>query len=242
MERIFAVSAIIQNAIQHGLPFAVTFLDLENAFSSVSHGLISDVLSHCKLPNQITYITNLYSKLTGYVKTKEWTTDTFKIGRGVFQGDTLSPLIFLIAFNPVIQLAQSLTTCGFRLKLPSNLPEMPTVNSYIYALWDEPNSDEPSGWYFAKVVSLDTDGSICLRYRKGNLMEVLDLSDLKWFPTQGTDKWYRPPGEITGIAADTRSKPHKIKGFADDLTIISPTCSDHSQALKAISDTCQDLD
>ena len=90
MERIFTVSAIVQNALQHGLPLAMTFLDLENAFGSVSHELILDVLSHCQLPQEvISYVANLYSKLTAYVKTKKWSTDKFRIGRGVFQGDTL---------------------------------------------------------------------------------------------------------------------------------------------------------
>jgi len=90
----------------------MTFLDLENAVGSVSHELILDMLVHCTLPQEvISYITNLYSKLTVFVKTKEWSTDKFKIGRGVSQGDTFSPVIFLISFNPIIQLAQSLNTC-----------------------------------------------------------------------------------------------------------------------------------
>ena len=129
MEHIFSVSAIIQNAFQHGLPLAMTFLDLENAFGSISHELFLDMLSYCILPQEITaYIADLYAKLTAYVKTKEWSTDNFKIGRGVFQGDTLSLLIFLIAFNPIIQLAQSVNTCGFRIRMPNSLPEMPKTN------------------------------------------------------------------------------------------------------------------
>ena len=130
VEHIFAVSAIVQNALQNGLPFAMTFLDLQNAFGSISHHLILDVLVHCRLPEQITaYITDLYSKLMAYVKTKKWSTGQLKIGRGVFQGDTLSPLIFLIAFNPIIQLAQSLDTCGFHLRLPKSQCDSPKSNS-----------------------------------------------------------------------------------------------------------------
>ena len=43
---------------------------------------------------------------------------SFNIKRGVFQGDTLSPLIFLAVFNTLIQLCNSLSTCGFSLRLP----------------------------------------------------------------------------------------------------------------------------
>jgi hypothetical protein len=53
--------------------------------------------------------------------------------------------------------------------IPSNLPEMPKTNSYIYALWDEPDSNKPMGWYLAKVISIGGDGTIDLKYRKGNL-------------------------------------------------------------------------
>ena len=243
MEHIFSVSAIIQNAIEHGLPLAMTFLDLENAFGSVSHELILDMLVHCNLPQEvISYIASLYSKLTAYVKTRKWSTDKFKIGRGVFQGDTLSPLIFLIAFNPIIQLAESLNTCGYCLRIPSTLPEVPKTHSYIYALWEEPNSNEPMGWYLAKVNSIESDGSISLKYRKGNLTEVIKLMKLKWKPAHGNDKWYRSTNDITGTSTKTRSNPHKVKGFADDLTIISSSSTDHAQALKVISDSCRDLD
>ena len=101
----------------------MTFLDLENAFESMSHEVILVMLSHCRLPQEITtYIADLYAKLIAYVKTKECFTDKFKIGRGVFQGDTFSPLIFLIAFNPIIQLAQSLNNCEFRPRMPNSLP------------------------------------------------------------------------------------------------------------------------
>jgi hypothetical protein len=39
-EHIFTVSTIIENAKKHGLPVCITFLDLRNAFGSISHRLI----------------------------------------------------------------------------------------------------------------------------------------------------------------------------------------------------------
>ena len=38
------------------------------------------------------------------------------------------------------------------------------------------------------------------------------------------------------------SKSHKVKGFTDDLIIISSSLNDHSKALQEISNCCQDLD
>jgi hypothetical protein len=114
-----------------------------------------------------------------------------------------------------------LNTCGFCIRLPRTLPATPKINSYLYVLWDEPNSNEPVGWYLAKIISLESDRSICLRYRKGNLTEVIKLTDLKWKPARGTDKWFRPTNDITGGSSASCSKPHKVKGFIDDILLSS---------------------
>ena len=76
------------------------------------------MMMQCRIhPEITTYISSLYSKLTAYVKTRKWSTGAFKIGKGIFQGDTISLLIFLLVFNPIIQLAESLSTCGFKLSI-----------------------------------------------------------------------------------------------------------------------------
>ena len=100
VEHILSICSILDNAIQHGLPLAMSFLDLKNAFGSISHSLIHDILDYIKLPTEfVSYITKSYSHLSATIKTKNWCTPIFKIERGVFQGDALSPLIFLAAFN-----------------------------------------------------------------------------------------------------------------------------------------------
>ena len=54
----------------------------------------------------------------------------FEIKHGMFQGDTLSPVIFL---NPLIELSSRLTTSGFSLKVPvPNSVGLPSVNSATY--------------------------------------------------------------------------------------------------------------
>ena len=71
----------------------------------------------------------------------------FIIKRGRFQGDTLSPLIFLTVFNAVVELSNYFPTCGFSLKVPvPNSAGLPPVNSAIYVHWDESSLDEPTGW------------------------------------------------------------------------------------------------
>ena len=85
MEHIFTLSAIVQNAIHHGLPMALTYLNLKNAFGSVSHRHISEMIAHIKLLQEIrSYINSAYSKLSAYIATKSWSTARFPISKGVF--------------------------------------------------------------------------------------------------------------------------------------------------------------
>ena len=94
----------------------VTWFDLEDAFGSVPHDLIPTALERMRLPENIrTYISSLYSKLQGKVKTKEFTSDTFHFKKGVFQGDPLSPLVFLICCNPIIEKLKESETFGYNL-------------------------------------------------------------------------------------------------------------------------------
>ena len=115
MEHIFAIQSILTNAKDHSLPLSMSFIDLKNAFGSVSYSYITDMLHYIKLPKEISdYIDSLYSSLSGYVSTREWSTPVFNIKRGVFQGDTLYPLLFLILFNPSVSANPS---AGFSLQL-----------------------------------------------------------------------------------------------------------------------------
>lgn len=90
-EHIFAVSSILQNERDHGLPLALAFLDLENAFVSVSHKLIhwhafahqekfTATLAACTPRSQ-----HMLPKSTGLLR---W--HTFSIN-------------FLLVFNPILE-------------------------------------------------------------------------------------------------------------------------------------------
>ena len=102
------------------------------------------------LPPEFTdYVWNLYSSLLAHVSTKDWRSYSFNIIRGVFQGDTLSPLV---AFNPILLSIAAHHSNGF----------FPQENV----------SDEEPGWYLERNVFVNGNGGDVLRYRKGGLLEV----------------------------------------------------------------------
>ena len=106
----------------------------------------------------------------------------------VFQGNILSPLLFLVDFNPTIQSVAAHHSKGFYLSLPRQDTDdfpLPCVNSHIYTLWQEKASVEEPGWYLARIVSVNGNGDIVLRYRKEGILEEVNLSRIKWIPAKG---------------------------------------------------------
>ena len=123
------------------------------------------MLLHVKVPDAVSsYINDLYSKLSAYVTTKSWSTPSFSIQKGVFQGDTLSPILFLLCFNPIIQSAQDLPSLGVHtlMELPNSVV-LPAINTYIYVEWDEVTSEEPCGWYHCCVQEYQFDGNVIMK-------------------------------------------------------------------------------
>ena len=142
----------------------------------IPHGLISDVLHYVQVPLAISeYINNMYSKLSASISTKQWFTSEFSITRGMFQGDTLSPILFLLCFNPIVALIQGSPDCSFYpVKSLENSEGLPPTKSYIYVPWDEQDSSEPKGWYHGIVQNYLPSGHAEILYRD-DLCETIDL-------------------------------------------------------------------
>ena len=143
-----------------------------------------------KLPTEFTkYMGNLKSSLYAHIYTNDWKTQSFPINKGLFQGDMLSPLLFLIAFNPIIQSVEAHPSKGyvfsFSSKPVASKRALPCPNNHIYALWEEKGSDEAHGWYLAKVMS---SGNAMLKYRKGGLTENVNHLKIKWVHAKGNGK------------------------------------------------------
>ena len=95
----------------------ITFFDLADAFGSVPHNSILHSLRRNHFPPQvINYVENFYNNISAKVVTKSFQSEIFSFKRGVFQGEPLSPIIFLLVFNPILQYLQENSKFGYKLQ------------------------------------------------------------------------------------------------------------------------------
>ena len=67
------------------------------------HDLIHHTLERNHIPHNVReYIKELYNKTTSKVITNSFHSDPFSFKKGVTQGDPLSPIIFVLTFQPII--------------------------------------------------------------------------------------------------------------------------------------------
>ena len=103
IEHNLTMDEVVKSARKNKRTAHITFFDLEDAFGSVPHSLIMDTLRRNHLPENIcTYFSFFYANCRAVVETPSWRSQPFPFCRGVFQGDPLSPTVFLMVFNPVL--------------------------------------------------------------------------------------------------------------------------------------------
>ena len=94
-KQITQMSQIINKAIIKQRSVVITLLDLKNAFGEVHHSFIPAVLKYHHIPDQIQGLINsLYSDFYTFIISRHFITPFVKVGFGVLQGDSLSPLAF----------------------------------------------------------------------------------------------------------------------------------------------------
>ena len=117
IEHNLTLDELVKDAKQKKRTLHITFIDLADAFGSVPHNLITHSLQRYKFPPEIIlYIHNFYSNLQATVHTRSFKTQNFSFKRGVFQGDPLSPIIFLVVFNPIIEFLEENSKFGYKMQ------------------------------------------------------------------------------------------------------------------------------
>ena len=104
LEHTAQLAHIINKARVKQRSLIITLLDLKNAFGEVHHNLIYEVLEYHHIPDHIkNLVSSLYTDFQTSIITEQFNTSFITVGRGVLQGDCLSPLLFNISFNTFIQ-------------------------------------------------------------------------------------------------------------------------------------------
>ena len=104
----------------------VTFIDMADAFWAVPHNLIIHSLKRYNYSLEILlYIHNFYSNLQATVHTSKFKSNNFTFKRGVFQGDPLSRIILLMAFNPILEFLE------YNLRFENKLKEDPLQMIFV---------------------------------------------------------------------------------------------------------------
>ena len=125
--------AITGNARQRQTNLSMAWIDYKKAYDSVPHSWIIKVMEVYHINPHIIQCISESMKL--WNTTLTLTTDAYsmkvdgvRIKRGIFQGDSLSPLLFCLALNPVSSLLQA-TNFGYRYK---GNDVTATVNHLVY--------------------------------------------------------------------------------------------------------------
>ena len=123
------MNEVIKHAKHNKKTAHITFFDLEDAFGAVPHELIFHSLERNHFPQNLqTYFKHLYRNARSKVITSTFQSDVFSFKHGVFKGDPMSPIIFILTFNPVINFINNQKSIGYNLthllnSVPENIKE-----------------------------------------------------------------------------------------------------------------------
>ena len=106
-DQIANICWIIEKAIefQKNIYFCIT--DYAKAFDCVDHNKLWKILQDMAIPDHLTcLLRNLYAGQEATIRTGHGTTDWFQIGKGVHQGCILSPCLFNLYADYIMQNAE----------------------------------------------------------------------------------------------------------------------------------------
>lgn len=113
-DAIFIVRQITEKALEFNKPAFLCFIDLEKAFDSLQLNTILKILTKNNVPDGlIALILDIYSDNTVRIKVNDHLTNAIGVNKGVRQGDSLSPLLFIMVMEEIIK--ETKTQKGYKM-------------------------------------------------------------------------------------------------------------------------------
>ena len=106
---IVALRELLQHTLQHpDLSLVICFIDFTKAFDSVNWDWMKAILISYQVPQLlVNSVMSLYEGARARVKTPDGLSDVFDLLRGVLQGDTLAPYLFIVVVDYLLRRALS---------------------------------------------------------------------------------------------------------------------------------------
>ncbi len=109
LEHTSMLMAALRDAKRSNRTIIITWLDLANAYGSVRHHLIHFALSWFHIPAWVCSLIKIYyNALFAKIVTPDWETPILPFLIGVFQGCTISPILFNLVFQMCITYVEKL--------------------------------------------------------------------------------------------------------------------------------------
>ena len=105
-ENILTLQLAIKYAKENNHNLHGLFLDFEKAFDRVNHNYIIKVLEKREFPQKYISFIKTFLKGESRINFNGQLSETLKIERGVPQGETISPFLFIIAIDPLLKAIQ----------------------------------------------------------------------------------------------------------------------------------------
>ena len=103
MDHIQTLNEVMERTNEYELPLCLGFIDFEKAFDSVSLSAVLKSLEHQGIESAyIKLLRNIYSTATSVIRLHQ-DSEKFKVGKGVRQGDSISPKLFCAVLERVFQ-------------------------------------------------------------------------------------------------------------------------------------------
>ena len=106
-DQIATIYCVIKKAREYQKNIYFCFIDYTKAFDCVDHSKLWKILQEMGIPDHLTcLLRNLYAGQEATVRIGHGTTDWFQIGKGVHQGCILSPCLFNLYAEHIMQSAR----------------------------------------------------------------------------------------------------------------------------------------